>query len=143
MKVTDSRSGQVAAFDLTPENVAHVEHLGSNRVQSKRSSWFPGNISSGQKIELAGEVVRLDEDTVTVGGKDLGLRSSAVLCAWSPAMSRRSGRHPPDRKSPSPNDTSDGLKLVDYKLSGPGEMSRSLSKLAGSKRFQAAAEHFS
>jgi hypothetical protein len=39
----------------------------------------PG-ISSGQKIELVGEVVRVDDDTVTVGGKDLGLtvKRSAV-----------------------------------------------------------------
>ena len=37
-------------------------------------------ISSGQKIELTGEVVRVDEDTVTVGGKDLGItvKHSAV-----------------------------------------------------------------
>ena len=31
------------------------------------------HISSGQKIELVGEVMRVDEDTVTVGGKDLGI----------------------------------------------------------------------
>ena len=31
------------------------------------------NISSGQKIELTGEVLRVDDDTVTVGGKDLGI----------------------------------------------------------------------
>ncbi|MEZ2330667.1 hypothetical protein AB6802_13175 [Mesorhizobium sp. RCC_202] len=31
------------------------------------------HISSGQKIELTGEVIRVDEDTVTVGGKDLGI----------------------------------------------------------------------
>ncbi|MBZ9847992.1 hypothetical protein LB565_08340 [Mesorhizobium sp. CA14] len=31
------------------------------------------NISSGQQIELTGEVLRMDDDTVTVGGKDLGI----------------------------------------------------------------------
>jgi hypothetical protein len=31
------------------------------------------NISSGQKIELTGEVLRVDDDSVTVGGKDLGI----------------------------------------------------------------------
>ncbi|TPN74531.1 hypothetical protein FJ987_24835 [Mesorhizobium sp. CU2] len=31
------------------------------------------NISSGQKIELTGEVLRVDEDTVTIGGKGLGI----------------------------------------------------------------------
>ena len=31
------------------------------------------HISSGQKIELVGEVLRIDEDTVTVGGEDLGI----------------------------------------------------------------------
>ena len=38
------------------------------------------HISSGQKIELTGEVVRVDHDTVTVGGKDLGItvKRSAV-----------------------------------------------------------------
>ncbi|GLQ81481.1 hypothetical protein GCM10007881_50020 [Mesorhizobium huakuii] len=38
------------------------------------------NISSGEKIELTGAVVRIDDDTVTVGGKDLGItvKRSAV-----------------------------------------------------------------
>ena len=38
------------------------------------------HISSGQKIEVTGQVVRVDEDTVTVGGKDLGItvKRSAV-----------------------------------------------------------------
>ncbi|WP_246687533.1 hypothetical protein [Mesorhizobium sp. B3-1-7] len=31
------------------------------------------HISSGQKIELTGEVTRVDGDSVTVGGKDLGI----------------------------------------------------------------------
>ncbi|RVD02550.1 hypothetical protein EN753_22610, partial [Mesorhizobium sp. M2A.F.Ca.ET.029.05.1.1] len=40
------------------------------------------NVSSGQKIELTGEVTRVDGDSVTVGGKDLGItvkRSSVRL----------------------------------------------------------------
>ncbi|TIT10889.1 MAG: hypothetical protein E5W74_15035 [Mesorhizobium sp.] len=38
------------------------------------------NVSSGQKIELTGEVARVDGDSVTVGGKDLGItvKRSAV-----------------------------------------------------------------
>jgi hypothetical protein len=38
------------------------------------------HISSGQEIELTGEVVRADEDTVTVAGKGLGItvKRSAV-----------------------------------------------------------------
>ena len=45
------------------------------------------NISSGQKIELTGEVLRVDEDTVTVGGKDLGItvKASAVRLVTSRA----------------------------------------------------------
>ncbi|RUX19013.1 MULTISPECIES: hypothetical protein [unclassified Mesorhizobium] len=34
------------------------------------------NISSGQKIELIGEVMRVDEHTVTVSGRDLGITVS-------------------------------------------------------------------
>ncbi|TJX73322.1 MAG: hypothetical protein E5W21_06030 [Mesorhizobium sp.] len=34
------------------------------------------NISSGQKIELVGEVTRVDEHTVTVGGRGLGIAVS-------------------------------------------------------------------
>ncbi|OBQ58029.1 hypothetical protein EFV37_13140 [Mesorhizobium loti] len=43
------------------------------------------HISSGQKIELAGEVLRVDEDTVTVGGQDLGItvKHSAVRLVTS------------------------------------------------------------
>ena len=36
------------------------------------------NISSGQKVELTGEVVRVDNDTLTVGG-----RSSAATAVFS------------------------------------------------------------
>ena len=56
----------------------------------------PG-ISSGQTIELTGEVLRVDEDTVTVGGKGLGITVSAVPCGLSPAMRRPSdeGLGPP------------------------------------------------
>jgi len=31
------------------------------------------SISSREKIELTGEVTRFDDDTMTVGGKDLGI----------------------------------------------------------------------
>lgn len=50
------------------------------------------NISSGQKIELTGEVVRIDEDTVTIGGKDLGItvRRSAVRLVTSHVAPKRS-----------------------------------------------------
>ncbi|TGS15899.1 hypothetical protein EN852_009710 [Mesorhizobium sp. M2E.F.Ca.ET.209.01.1.1] len=34
------------------------------------------NIGSGQKIDLVGEVTRVDEHTVTVGGRDLGITVS-------------------------------------------------------------------
>ncbi|RWC10772.1 MAG: hypothetical protein EOS52_23675 [Mesorhizobium sp.] len=34
------------------------------------------NISSGQKIELVGAVTRVDEHTVTVSGRDLGITVS-------------------------------------------------------------------
>ncbi|RWX65493.1 hypothetical protein, partial [Mesorhizobium sp. M2A.F.Ca.ET.039.01.1.1] len=34
------------------------------------------NISSGQKIELIGEVTRVDDHTVTVAGRDLGITVS-------------------------------------------------------------------
>ncbi|TGS89470.1 hypothetical protein EN817_03780 [Mesorhizobium sp. M3A.F.Ca.ET.174.01.1.1] len=34
------------------------------------------NISSGQQIELIGHVTRVDENTVTVGGRDLGITVS-------------------------------------------------------------------
>ncbi|RWE25217.1 MAG: hypothetical protein EOS41_12270 [Mesorhizobium sp.] len=49
------------------------------------------NISSGQKIELLGEVVRVDEDTVTVGGKDLGItvKRSAVRLVTSHVAPKR------------------------------------------------------
>ncbi|TSE03401.1 hypothetical protein C1D09_026420 [Mesorhizobium intechi] len=52
------------------------------------------HISSGQKIELTGEVLRVDEDTVTVGGKDLGItvKQSAVRLVTSHV--------PPKRKRP-------------------------------------------
>ena len=35
------------------------------------------HVSSGQEIELTGEVVRADEDTVTVAGKGLGHHGQA------------------------------------------------------------------
>ncbi|WP_027167307.1 hypothetical protein [Mesorhizobium sp. WSM3224] len=43
------------------------------------------NISSGQQIELRGPVTRVDDDTVTVGGKDLGItvKRSAVRLVTS------------------------------------------------------------
>ncbi|MBZ9662917.1 hypothetical protein LB523_28095 [Mesorhizobium sp. ESP-6-4] len=49
------------------------------------------NISSGQKIELTGEVLRVDEDTVTVGGKDLGItvKRSAVRLVTSHLAPKR------------------------------------------------------
>ncbi|MDX8443910.1 hypothetical protein [Mesorhizobium australafricanum] len=49
------------------------------------------NISSGQKIELTGEVVRVDEDTVTVGGQYLGitLKRSAVRLVASHVAPKR------------------------------------------------------
>ena len=49
------------------------------------------NISSGQKIELTGEVLRVDEDTVTVGGQDLGItvKLSAVRLVASHVAPRR------------------------------------------------------
>ena len=52
------------------------------------------NISSGQKIELTGEVLRVDDATVTVGGKDLGttVSRSAVKLVTSYV--------PPKRKAP-------------------------------------------
>lgn len=50
------------------------------------------HISSGQKIELMGEVTRVDEDTVTVGGKDLGItvKRSAVRLVTSHVAPKRS-----------------------------------------------------
>ncbi|PBC06442.1 hypothetical protein [Mesorhizobium sp. WSM3859] len=52
------------------------------------------NISSGQKIELTGEVTRVDGDTVTVGGKDLGItvKTNTVRLMTS---------HVPPKKNPS------------------------------------------
>jgi len=49
------------------------------------------NISSGQKIELVGEVLRVDENTVTVGGKDLGItvNRSAVRLVTSHVSPKR------------------------------------------------------
>jgi hypothetical protein len=49
------------------------------------------NISSGQKIELTGEVLRVDEDTVTVGGKDLGItvRTNTVRLVTSYVAPKR------------------------------------------------------
>jgi hypothetical protein len=38
------------------------------------------HISSGQTIDLRGPVTRVDDKTVTVGGRISGLRSSAVRC---------------------------------------------------------------
>ncbi|TPI72529.1 hypothetical protein [Mesorhizobium sp. B2-8-9] len=51
----------------------------------------PG-ISSGQKIELTGEVLRVDDDTVTVGGNDLGItvKRSAVRLVTSHVAPKRS-----------------------------------------------------
>ncbi|QKC81556.1 hypothetical protein [Mesorhizobium sp. NZP2077] len=48
-------------------------------------------INSGQKIELTGEVVRVDDDTVTVGGKDLGItvKHSAVRLVTSYVAPKR------------------------------------------------------
>ncbi|RWL45377.1 MAG: hypothetical protein EOR60_15350 [Mesorhizobium sp.] len=52
------------------------------------------NISSGQKIELTGEVLRVDDDAVTVGGKDLGItvKRGAVRLVTSHV--------PPKRRTP-------------------------------------------
>ncbi|TGP50694.1 hypothetical protein EN873_22705 [bacterium M00.F.Ca.ET.230.01.1.1] len=47
------------------------------------------NISSGQKIELTGEVVRVDDDTVTVGGKDLGITVKRVQLVTSHVAPKR------------------------------------------------------
>ncbi|MDG4895535.1 hypothetical protein P9272_18355 [Mesorhizobium sp. WSM4976] len=49
------------------------------------------HISSGQKIELTGEVTRVDDDTVTVGGKDLGItvKASAVRLVTSYVAPKR------------------------------------------------------
>ncbi|AZO47111.1 MAG: hypothetical protein EOS54_04515 [Mesorhizobium sp.] len=49
------------------------------------------NISSGQKIDLIGEVLRVDEETVTVGGKDLGItvKRSAVRIVTSHVAPKR------------------------------------------------------
>ncbi|MBZ9760331.1 hypothetical protein LB553_05505 [Mesorhizobium sp. CA8] len=49
------------------------------------------NISSGQKIELTGEVMRVDDDTVTVGGKYLGItvKRSAVRLVTSHLAPKR------------------------------------------------------
>ena len=49
------------------------------------------NISSGQKIDLVGEVTRVDDDTVTVGGKDLGItvKASAVRVVTSHVPPKR------------------------------------------------------
>ncbi|RWH69445.1 hypothetical protein [Mesorhizobium sp.] len=49
------------------------------------------NVSSGQKIELTGEVTRVDRDSVTVGGKDLGItvNLSAVRLVTSHVAPKR------------------------------------------------------
>jgi hypothetical protein len=49
------------------------------------------NVSSGQKIELTGEVTRVDGDSVTVGGKDLGItvNLSAVRLVTSHVAPKR------------------------------------------------------
>ncbi|RNJ42443.1 hypothetical protein B5V01_07820 [Mesorhizobium erdmanii] len=49
------------------------------------------HISSGQKIEMTGEVLRVDEDTVTVGGKDLDItvKHSAVRLVTSHVAPKR------------------------------------------------------
>ncbi|AZO34704.1 hypothetical protein EOA27_01065 [Mesorhizobium sp. M2A.F.Ca.ET.037.01.1.1] len=55
------------------------------------------HISSGQQIEIVGEVTRVDEDTVTIGGKDLGItvKTNTVRLVTSHV--------PPMRKAPSAN----------------------------------------
>ncbi|TIR18249.1 MAG: hypothetical protein E5X34_21900 [Mesorhizobium sp.] len=55
------------------------------------------HISSGQQIEIVGEVTRVDDDTVTVGGKDLGItvKTNTVRLVTSHV--------PPKRKAPSAN----------------------------------------
>ncbi|RWC13361.1 MAG: hypothetical protein EOS52_16110 [Mesorhizobium sp.] len=55
------------------------------------------HISSGQQIEIVGEVTHVDEDTVTVGGKDLGItvKTNTVRLVTSHV--------PPKRKAPSAN----------------------------------------
>jgi ribosome-associated translation inhibitor RaiA len=52
------------------------------------------NISSGQTIELTGEVLRVDGATVTVGGKDLGITVSRS------AVKLVTSYVPPKRKAP-------------------------------------------
>jgi len=49
------------------------------------------HISSGQKIELTGQVMRIDDETVTVGGKDLGItvKTSTVRLVTSHVPSKR------------------------------------------------------
>jgi len=49
------------------------------------------HISSGQKIELVGEVLRFDDHTVTVGGRDLGItvNRSAVRLVTSHVTAKR------------------------------------------------------
>ncbi|RAZ90169.1 hypothetical protein DPM33_15180 [Mesorhizobium hawassense] len=53
------------------------------------------NISSGQKIELIGEVTRVDGDSVTVGGKDLGItvKLYAVRLVTSHVAPKRKTSH--------------------------------------------------
>jgi len=51
------------------------------------------HISSGKKVELAGEVTRVDGDSVTVGGK--GLRITVSRDAVRPVTS-----HVPPKKNP-------------------------------------------
>ncbi|RUX33436.1 MAG: hypothetical protein E5V79_03330 [Mesorhizobium sp.] len=55
------------------------------------------HISSGQQIQIVGEVTRVDEDTVTVGGKDLGItvKTNTVRLVTSHV--------PPKRKASSAN----------------------------------------
>ncbi|CDX36231.1 hypothetical protein P9273_28970 [Mesorhizobium sp. WSM4935] len=57
------------------------------------------SISSGQTIELTGEVLRVDDDTVTVGGKDLGItvKLSAVRLVTSYVPPKR--KYPPVDKT--------------------------------------------
>ncbi|BCM19180.1 hypothetical protein [Mesorhizobium sp. J8] len=64
------------------------------------------HISSGQTIELTGEVTRVDGDTVTVGGKDLGItvKASTVRVVTSHVPPKRKT----SKKKPVPNDQSNG-----------------------------------
>ncbi len=75
--------------------------------------------AAGQQIELTGEVIRVDEDTVTVGGKDLGItvkRSNVRLVTSYVAPKRK---RLPRKKSPPLMTQSDGLKYTTTRASGP------------------------